>query len=119
MEVGSEPVHVEEGSDSGEFQGQRHRSSKLLPSTTPKPREEMKTMPQISPSESGPDARLGFLLDVRRAARVGLPPVVETGSCRKRGRTPVALSSDGDRPVHKKGRKKAKSPWFVLHLAVY
>jgi hypothetical protein len=84
MENDGEPVDVEEGSDSGDFQGQLLLSSEPSPSPTPPPHVEMAAMPEIPPSGSG----------------------------RKRGCTPVASSSGSGR--QKKGRKKAKSPWFVL-----
>jgi hypothetical protein len=84
MENDGVPVDVDEGHNSGDFQGQRLLSSEPRPSPTPLSREEMAAMPQIPPSGSG----------------------------RKRGRTPAASSSNGGR--QEKGRKKAKSPWFVL-----
>jgi hypothetical protein len=81
-------VDGEEGSDFGDFQGQRLLSSKPSMSPTPPPHEEMAAIPQIPPPGSG----------------------------RKRGRTPVASSSNGGR--QEKGRKKAKSSWFVLQLSL-
>jgi hypothetical protein len=88
MENDGASVDGEEGSDSGDFQSQLLLSSEPSLSPTPLPREEMAAIPQIPPSGSG----------------------------RKRGCTPVASSSNGGR--HEKGRKKAKSPWFVLQLSL-
>ena len=104
-----DPLAVDgSGADSGDspVEGQDEAG---FPSPTPTPPLSVVDATALQMPPAGGGARLAFYLGAptgakSRGAREGLPP---TGTGQKRARTPVASSSEGDRPVQKKSKNRA------------